>query len=204
MSTISEAFAITPLAISGAATPSGGPARATTLPRAPSWMNPQNTGCAVTFPSVIPNGSYAGTLTDRLTRHGPAVYKFAMNAWYETLKRPPLTPPSWVFAPAWTGLYAMIAVSIFLYFRSHPKPHLKLAAVILTLHLASNFAWTWLFFGLRAPGIALADILFLDVSLVALVLLFWPASRLAALLLVPYLAWVLFATYLNAGFYRLN
>jgi len=127
-----------------------------------------------------------------------------MNAWYETLRKPPLAPPSWVFSPVWTVLYVMIAVSIFIYFRSPSKPRLSLTVSILVLHLLSNFIWTWLFFGLRAPGLALADILFLDMSLLVMMVLFWPASRTAALLLVPYFAWVLFATYLNYGFFRLN
>jgi len=68
----------------------------------------------------------------------------------------------------------------------------------------TNVIWTYLFFALRSPVMALADIVVLDISLVALICLFWKSSRLAGAILVPYLAWVLFATYLNYGFYRLN
>ena len=127
-----------------------------------------------------------------------------MNAWYQTLNRPPLTPPSWVFSPVWTVLYAMIAASIFIYFRAPSKPHLPLTVCILALHLVSNFVWTYLFFGLHSPGKALADILFMDVSLAALLILFCLASRTASLILLPYLLWCLFATYLNYGFFKLN
>ncbi|MBN1674324.1 MAG: tryptophan-rich sensory protein [Kiritimatiellae bacterium] len=127
-----------------------------------------------------------------------------MNAWYATLKRPPLTPPNWVFSPVWTALYVAIAVSIVLYYRAPRKPHVRLTATVLIAHLAANFAWTYLFFGLRSPGLALADIVLLDVSLGLLIRWFWKSRALAGALLVPYLAWVLFATYLNYGFYRLN
>ena len=104
----------------------------------------------------------------------------------------------------WTVLYAMIAASIFIYFRALSKPYLSFTVCILVLHLASNFAWTYLFFGLHSPGKALADILFMDVSLAALLVLFWLASHTASLILLPYLLWCLFATYLNYGFFKLN
>ncbi len=127
-----------------------------------------------------------------------------MNNWYESLERPALTPPNWVFGPVWTVLYVMIAVSIFLFIRSH-KPGDGIGIYFLIgIHLLSNFVWTALFFRLRSPGWALIDIVVLDVSLIAMIWLFYRTSRAASWLLLPYLAWVLFATYLNAGFYLLN
>jgi len=127
-----------------------------------------------------------------------------MNAWYATLNRPPLTPPDWLFGPVWTVLYAMIVIAIVLYFRAARKPNMRLTVVVLAAHLASNFIWTWLFFGLQAPAAALVDIVFLDISLVVVIVRFRKVRPLAALLLVPYLVWVLFATYLNLGFLLLN
>ena len=127
-----------------------------------------------------------------------------MNAWYSTLNRPPLTPPNWIFSPVWTVLYVTIAVAIVAYYRSPSKTHVGWTSALLIAHLATNFAWTWLFFSLRSPGMALVDILALDISLILLICLFWRASTFAGALLLPYLAWVLFATYLNFGFYRLN
>jgi tryptophan-rich sensory protein len=124
--------------------------------------------------------------------------------WYESLHKPPLTPPNWIFSPVWTVLYISIAVSIFLYFRSRPKPHLWLTGIVLVAHMFSNFIWTWLFFGLHSPPLALADIVFMDISLVVLIALFWKANRVAAGILVPYLLWILFATYLNLMFCVLN
>jgi len=127
-----------------------------------------------------------------------------MTVWYATLHRPPLTPPDWIFSPVWTVLYIMIATAIVLYYRSSHKPRPWLTTAVLGVHLLANFSWTYLFFGLRSPALALVDIAILDVTLVLLVRWFWQARRLAGLLLLPYLLWVLFATYLNVGFYRLN
>ena len=127
-----------------------------------------------------------------------------MNTWYQELTRPYLTPPNWVFGPAWTILYIMIAISIIVYYKASGKEHVLLTTLILAVHLIANFSWTPLFFGAQNPLLALLDIIVLDVTLVVLIFLFWKASTIAAVLLIPYLCWVSFATYLNAGFYWLN
>ncbi len=127
-----------------------------------------------------------------------------MNNWYADLIKPPLTPPDWVFSPAWITLYVMIAVAIFLYYRAPNKRQVALTSALLALHLATNFAWTFFFFGLRSPALALADIVLLDVTLVLLIVRFWRARPAAGALLIPYLIWVLFATYLNFGILILN
>jgi benzodiazapine receptor len=127
-----------------------------------------------------------------------------MNTWYSTLDRPPLTPPNWVFSPVWTVLYVVIAVSIVTYYRTPGRNRMALTTMVLTIHLIANFAWTYLFFGLRSPGAALIDIIVLDTTLLALIVWFWKARPLSGALLIPYMAWVLFATYLNCGFYLLN
>lgn len=127
-----------------------------------------------------------------------------MNDWYESLQRPALTPPNWIFGPVWTVLYVMIAVSIFLFVKNHKTESGYGIYVLIALHLISNFSWTSLFFGLKAPGLALADILFLGMSLILIIYYFWQTNRTASVLLWPYLTWVLFATYLNISFYLLN
>lgn len=127
-----------------------------------------------------------------------------MNAWYAELNRPPLTPPDWIFGPVWTVLYLMILVAVIAYYRAANKPHVLRTTLVLIIHLALNFAWTWLFFGLRAPLLALIDMVLLDLSLLLLLRWFRQSSNFAAYLLVPYLIWILFASYLNAGFYWLN
>jgi benzodiazapine receptor len=127
-----------------------------------------------------------------------------MNTWYETLQRPRLTPPDWVFGPVWTVLYVMIAVSIFLFIRKYKSENGYGIYALIVLHLIFNFFWTGVFFGLKAPGLALIDIILLDISLVFMIRYFWQADVLSSILLWPYLIWVLFATYLNASFYILN
>jgi tryptophan-rich sensory protein len=98
----------------------------------------------------------------------------------------------------------MIALAIVLFYRAPAKAHLGLTSTVLVIHLLANFVWTYLFFGLRSPAVALVDLIVIDLSLMLLLRWFWQARRACGLLLTPYLLWVLFATYLNAGFWRLN
>jgi tryptophan-rich sensory protein len=130
--------------------------------------------------------------------------KTQMNDWYESLQRPALTPPNWVFGPVWAVLYIMIAVSIFLFIKNHKTGAGFGIYVLIAFHLIANFSWTALFFRLQSPILALIDIFFLDISLVLIIYCFWKARRIASILLWPYLLWVLFATYLNFAFYVLN
>ena len=130
--------------------------------------------------------------------------KSQMNDWYESLQRPPLTPPNWLFGPIWTVLYIMIALSIFLFVKNHKTGTGFGIYFLIALHLIANFSWTALFFRLQSPGLALIDIVVLDVSLMLMIYYFWQTNRIASTLLWPYLLWVLFATYLNFSFYVLN
>lgn len=127
-----------------------------------------------------------------------------MNGWYETLQRPVLTPPDWVFTPVWTILYVMIAVSLFLFLRAYRRERGYGIYILIVIHLVTNFAWTGIFFGLQAPGWALIDILVLDITLIVMVLYFRHINRMSSILLWPYLLWIFFATYLNAAFFMLN
>ena len=130
--------------------------------------------------------------------------KRQMNDWYETLQRPALTPPNWIFGPVWTVLYIMIAVSIFLFIKNYKAESGVGIYFLIAIHLIANFSWTSLFFRLQSPGFALIDIVVLDISLILMIYCFWQTNRIASTLLWPYLLWVLFATYLNFSFYVLN
>lgn len=125
-------------------------------------------------------------------------------SWYAQLNRPPLSPPDWVFGPVWTVLYLMIITSITIYvIKTIAKPPF-LIYLLIALHVISNLIWAPIFFQGQSPGLALIDIVFLDISLFFLIRIFWKTSKVASALLWPYFGWVLFATYLNTGFYWLN
>jgi translocator protein len=119
--------------------------------------------------------------------------------------RPSFAPPSWVFGPVWTTLYLMTGVASWLVWREGlAKPEVRSALMVYGVQLGFNLAWSWLFFGLQRPLLALLDIVILLVLIGVTMLRFAAVSRWAAWLMVPYLAWVAFATVLNGGFWWLN
>lgn len=125
--------------------------------------------------------------------------------WYALLVKPSFTPPPWVFAPAWTALYILMGISLFLILKKGPgSPSLKPAVILFTAQLTLNFAWSVVFFGMHSILAALAVLLALIVMIVATALVFRRISATAAWLLVPYLAWCCFALTLNAGIWLLN
>ena len=129
----------------------------------------------------------------------------AVRTWYPTLVRPSFAPPSWVFGPVWTALYVMMGVASWLVWRQRDaEPAARRALVLYAVQLLLNLAWSWIFFGLHRPGPALLEIMVLLVMIAVTTLCFRPVSRAAAALMLPYLAWVSFATALNAGFWWLN
>lgn len=130
--------------------------------------------------------------------------QFMPGAWYEQLAKPSWTPPGWIFGPVWTVLYGMMAVAAWLVWKRHGAAGARWPLLLFAVQLFLNGMWSWLFFGLEHPGAALVDIVALWMAILATTLGFWRLSRLAAALLVPYLAWVSFATALNLAIWRLN
>ncbi len=126
----------------------------------------------------------------------------SVSTWYAQLAKPWFTPPAWVFAPAWTMLYALMGVSLFLVVRGGKRHTPALAAF--AAQLALNISWSVLFFGLRMPAAALAELLLLWLSIAVTSWLFLRIERKAAYLLVPYLLWVTFAGMLNFYIVALN
>lgn len=125
--------------------------------------------------------------------------------WYPTLTKPSFNPPSWVFGPVWTILYVMMGVAAFLVWRRGLGAEgVRLALGVFLLQLLLNGLWSLLFFGLRSPGLAFLDILGLWLAIGATVWLFWRVVPAAGLLLLPYWAWVSFATVLNGSIWSLN
>ncbi len=130
--------------------------------------------------------------------------QFEPGVWYEAIAKPAWTPPDRLFGPVWGVLYVMMAVAAWVVWRrggfiSHPLP-LSLFMVQLVL----NAAWSWLFFGLNRPGVALLGLCLLLGAVAATLLLFWRVQRVAGALLAPYLLWISFATALNFEIWRLN
>lgn len=133
---------------------------------------------------------------------------FTMNAiptWYATLVRPSIAPPNWVFGPVWTLLYTLMGIAAFLIWKQYKThPRAKQALTLYGAHLIVNTAWSIVFFGQQNIGLALIVILILLAMIVWMMRLFIRIDARAMYLLIPYLAWVSFATALNYQFWKLN
>jgi translocator protein len=132
---------------------------------------------------------------------GPQV---APGEWYDTLAKPFFTPPSWLFGPVWTALYAAMAVAGWLVWRERGRMNVRPALVLFGAQLILNLLWSVVFFGMESPGWGLVEILILWGAIFLTIISFMRVSRMAGWLLVPYLMWVTFATFLNAGIWLLN
>lgn len=128
----------------------------------------------------------------------------SVNSWYVELSKPSWTPPSWVFGPAWTILYIMMAIAAWLVWRKGYTADVRFALTLFGVQLLVNGLWSYLFFSLRWPGGALVDIAVLWVAIAATAIAFSRVSQPAAWLLLPYLAWVSFAMALNLEIWRRN
>ena len=129
---------------------------------------------------------------------------FRPGDWYERLIKPAWRPPNRLFAPVWTVLYFTIAISGWLVWREAGFAGAALPLAIYALQLVLNAAWTPLFFGLHRPDLGFIDIVLVWLSIIATIAFFFPIDAAAALLLLPYLAWVTFAAALNFAVWRLN
>jgi tryptophan-rich sensory protein len=137
----------------------------------------------------------------------------SVSTWYQTIEKPSFSPPNWLFGPVWTTLYVMMGVSLFLVWRATTitsaflKDRLreKVAALIaFGSQLMLNVLWSFLFFGLRSPQLAFAEIMILLISIVVTIVIFSKISRLAGVLMIPYAGWVTFASFLNLQIWLLN
>jgi tryptophan-rich sensory protein len=129
---------------------------------------------------------------------------FRPGDWYRDLKKPSWNPPDFLFPIAWTLLYAMMAVAAWLVWERVDWPAAALPIGLWIVQLVFNALWSALFFGMKRMDYALVDVVLLWLSIAATIALFWPVSTLAGWLMVPYLAWVSFAAFLNLTILRLN
>ena len=129
---------------------------------------------------------------------------FRPGEWFAALSKPSWNPPGWIFAPVWTALYTIMAVAAWLVWRRGGFTGQRVALSLFLLQLFFNALWSPLFFGLHQPALAFADIVLLWLALLGTIMAFWKARPLAGALLLPYLAWVTFASVLNFVIWQLN
>jgi len=130
--------------------------------------------------------------------------RFLPDEWYRRLNKPTWNPPNKIFAPVWTTLYVLMAIAAWLVWMRYDFGGALLPLALFVAQLLLNAAWTWLFFGLHRIRGALLDIVVLWFTILATLVSFWSLEPLAGVLLLPYLAWVSFAMFLNWTILRLN
>lgn len=131
---------------------------------------------------------------------GGSVAGEAVSDWYKDLVKPHWTPPGWIFGPIWTLLYALMAVAGWMVWRQGAR----IAVLLFLLQLALNAVWPWVFFGLKRLDWAFYDAVAMAAAIVATIVAFYGVRRRAALFMVPYLGWVVFAAFLTWSVWRLN
>lgn len=129
----------------------------------------------------------------------------SVNTWYTTLQKPLLTPPGGIIGVVWVCLFVLMGISLYIVWDKFPKnKKTKSALVIFGIQLALNILWSVFFFGMKSPFLALIDIALLWLLILATIFKFYRISKTSAYLLVPYILWVSFASYLNFSIWRLN
>lgn len=135
---------------------------------------------------------------------GGALTSMSVGSWYPGLMKPRWTPPDWLFGPVWMVLYFLMAIAAWLVWRKNGWDKLRSPLALFGGQLALNVCWSGVFFGLRSPGWAFAEIVLLWIAIAATTVSFWRRSFVAALLFVPYFVWTSFAAVLNLAIWRMN
>ncbi len=156
-----------------------------------SWSNIAKLIFSLIIPLSI--GAVAGMFTSQ-----------SVPTWYASLNKPSFSPPNWVLGPVWTTLYILLGISFFLIWKENPSKQRNLAITVFAIQMLLNFAWSFIFFYFHLIGAALIEIIFLWISIVAMIYLYYKIKPIAAFMNIPYLLWVSFASILNAGYYFLN
>ena len=129
----------------------------------------------------------------------------SLETWYSGIKKPSFNPPPWVFAPVWTMLYILMGIAVFLIWQKGlNNEKIRIALLVFLVQLALNTLWSPAFFGMRSPLAGLIIIIMLWIAILSTIMSFYGISYLAAVLLLPYIAWVTFALILNAAIFYLN
>ena len=133
----------------------------------------------------------------------------SVSNWFPTLVKPWFSPPSWLFGPVWTMLYFLMGLSLYIVWNYKTETiskqkYKKQFFILFGIQLILNALWSFLFFGLKSPISGLIDILFLDIAVITTIIYANRVSKYAAVLLAPYMAWIIFATLLNFEIALLN
>lgn len=124
----------------------------------------------------------------------------SISTWYTSINKPGFTPPNWLFAPVWTTLFLLMGISLYIAIEKKAKTGLYIFGIQLVL----NVIWSILFFGMQNPFLAFVEIIVLWMAIAATIFTFYKSSKKAAYLLVPYIAWVTLAAFLNYSVWILN
>lgn len=124
--------------------------------------------------------------------------------WFDTLNKPFLSPPDWLFTPVWIVLYILITTSLFIFLSNGMSKEKRVPLIFFFTQLALNFAWVPVFFNMQNIGGALIIIIFMYIFLLLTIITFFKHSKTASILLIPYLLWISFAAYLNFSYLVLN
>lgn len=125
-------------------------------------------------------------------------------AFYAQLAKPAWAPPAWLFGPAWTVLFVLMGVAAWLVWRERGHPSARRGLTLFVVQLVFNALWSWLFFAWRRGDLALAEVVVLELLIVATMVAFWRVRPLAGALMIPYALWVAYATALTATVWRMN
>ena len=129
----------------------------------------------------------------------------SIPTWYQTLNKPSFSPPNWVFGPAWTILYFLMGVSLYLiWMKGLKNKKVKTGVKFFSIQLVLNFLWSIFFFGLHSPILGMIDIALLWIAILITIIKFYEISKPASYILIPYLLWVSFASVLNLFIVILN
>ena len=124
--------------------------------------------------------------------------------WYATLNKPAFSPPNYLFGPVWITLYFLIGIAFFLVWKNTGTVNIKIPVIVFSVQMVLNAAWSIIFFGMKSPMFAFFEIVVLWLFIVLCIVTFYPVSRAASWLLVPYFLWVSFASVLNFKIWMLN
>jgi tryptophan-rich sensory protein len=128
----------------------------------------------------------------------------SITTWYVTLNKPSFNPPNYLFGPVWTTLYILMGISLFLVLNKAKDLEKSKIIFVFSIQLILNFLWSFLFFKFQQLGLALVEILIMWCSILFMIIVFYKTNKLAALINIPYLLWVSFATILTYSIYNLN